>query len=170
MIKSIIPPTQADVKRLFDYDPLTGIMVWRAEAIKQKCLKGMEAGTVHHTGCRMVRISGAIYLTHRIIWLWVTGAWPVDQIDHLNHVRDDNRWANIREATSTVNGRNRSINCDNTSGATGVNWEKCANKWRARIRVNYKKISLGTFTNKKDAIAAREAANVKYGFHENHGK
>lgn len=56
------------------------------------------------------------------------------------------------------------------SGITGVRWHKQSKKWQARIRVDKQLMSLGLYVNLDDAIKAREAANLKYGFHDNHGK
>lgn len=57
---------------------------------------------------------------------------------------------------------NRSMRSDNTSGVTGVYWCKSRNKWNAEIRINSKKINLGYFINKEDAIKARKRAEIKY--------
>ena len=66
--------------------------------------------------------------------------------------------------------RNAKLSSSNTSGTVGISWYHINGKWAAYIRVNYKKIHLGYYTNKDDAIKARKAAEVKYGFHENHGR
>jgi len=110
------------------------------------------------------------HYAHRVVWAMETGAWPVDHIDHINHDRADNRIANLREVTRVENGKNLSISKLNTSGVTGVCWCKTSQKWHARIVVEKRKIHLGYFDAKKDAINARAAANIKYKFHENHGR
>ncbi len=60
------------------------------------------------------------------------------------------------------------IKTNNTSGITGVYWHKGANKWMAFIKINYKQIYLGTFTEFDEAVCARKLAEKEYGFHENH--
>lgn len=95
---------------------------------------------------------------------------PDEQIDHINHVRTDNRIVNLRKASNTENSRNASIGSNNTSGALGVWFEKRRNAWVAEIKVDRRKIHIGQFDAFEDAVAARKAAEVKYGFHENHGK
>lgn len=48
------------------------------------------------------------------------------------------------------------------SGVTGVYWSADREKWRARIRVNYKFINLGSFDRIVDAARARYEAEIKY--------
>ena len=106
-------------------------------------------------------------MAHRLAWLYVYGCWP-DEIDHINQIRDDNRIANLRSVDRTTNCQNASRQ-KSESGVTGL-VKRYTGKWEARIQVNKKYIYLGIFSTKSEAIAARKAANVKYGFHENHGK
>jgi len=110
------------------------------------------------------------FLAHRVVWAIYHGIWPDDQIDHINGVRDDNRIENLRIATSGENARNTAIPKNNTSGIIGVCWNKRNSKWEAKIMSNGKQIHLGYFASKDDAVAARAEAEVKYGFHENHGR
>ena len=109
-----------------------------------------------------------MYFTHRLAFLYMTGSIP-KEVDHINHVKPDNRWKNLRAANRIINGRNRSMHCDNTSGVTGVYWHKKKGKWQAGIRVNDKRIYLGVFKHLEDATAARKTAEARYGFHPNHG-
>ena len=90
------------------------------------------------------------------------------EIDHINGDRYDNRIINLKEATTSENNRNRRITDRNTSGYVGV--VKQGDKWYAYIKVDGKKIHLGTYNTKDEAIQARKQAEKKYGFHENHGK
>jgi len=100
----------------------------------------------------------------------MTGEWPEKQIDHIDGNPLNNKWDNLRDVTSQENGRNKRILKNNTSGFTGVCWDDVNKKWRAFIRVDRKTIHIGRFTNIQQAIDARKDANIKYGFHENHGK
>jgi len=99
-----------------------------------------------------------------------TGAWPPDQIDHVNGVRTDNRIENLRSVTHAENGRNQAIPRNNTSGVMGVARRTRGKKWHAQIKVGGKQIHLGSFDDKDEAIAARAAADIEHGFHENHGR
>ena len=85
-------------------------------------------------------------------------------VDHIHgkNTRNDNRKENLRIVTNQQNAMNQSLRKNNTSGVTGVNYEKQRGLWRARIKVNYKNIELGYYENKEDAIQARREAEEKY--------
>lgn len=83
-------------------------------------------------------------------------------VDHINHNKLDNRKQNLRIVTIAQNNLNRVKLPYNTSGTTGVWYVKEQKKWQAGISVNKKKINLGTFINKEDAIKARKEAEEKY--------
>lgn len=111
------------------------------------------------------------FRAHRVIWAMVHGKWPEDEIDHINHDKADNRIENLRDVTRQENCRNRSMNSNNTSGTTGVHWSNASKIWVARIKIGGGAlVHIGSFKNKQDAIDARKAAEIKYGFHLNHGK
>jgi len=97
------------------------------------------------------------------------GFFPSHGLDHINGEGLDNRIVNLREADQGVNMKNTSRRVDNMSGVTGVHWYKNRKKWQAQIQVNGKRIFLGYFDDIDDAIAVRKLANIKYGFHNNHG-
>ncbi len=165
--------TQQKLKELLHYNERTGIFTWenpRARRLKV----GDLAGNLDKAGYRSISITvdgrKKLYYSHRLAWLYEYGVWPKGQIDHINHNRSDNRLCNLREADNTTNHKNRTINKNNTSGITGVYWNKNHKKWRAKIIVSGKNIHLGLFTDKNEAICARLHANRLYKFHANHGK
>jgi len=121
-------------------------------------------------GYREVSILGKSYRSHRLAWLLHYGEEPKNQIDHINGVRDDNRIENLRDTTQAENCKNVKKPKNNTSGCVGVYWKKRDSVWRAAISVNDIQVSLGAFKDKSDAIAARLKAEIKYGFHANHGR
>lgn len=82
--------------------------------------------------------------------------------DHIDQNELNNRKYNLRPCTFAENMRNRKIFKNNTSGVTGVSWDKTKNKWEAIISIDKKRIKLGCFTNKDDAIEARLRAAKKY--------
>lgn len=120
-------------------------------------------------GYRTGSVFARNYYAHRIVWLLYTGNWP-DQIDHVNGNRIDNRIINLRSVSHLENHKNKSIHKDNTSGVHGVHWSKNSNKWRAEIMVSNCRKHLGYFESIEDAAIARKYAEIKYGFHENHGR
>jgi len=109
------------------------------------------------------------YLVHRMAYLYMTGDMPDKEVDHINHNRLDNSWSNLRKATRQENARNCSLSKANTSGHTGVEWWKRDSNWRATIMIEGKLRHIGYYAEKSDAIAARRAADVENGFHNNHG-
>ena len=142
--------TVEDVKELWEYDPKTGNFIWKVDRSFRK-IKCKIAGTTHPSGYVYLIFKRSRYSAHRVAWLWMTGEWPEDQIDHINRIRDDNRWKNLREATASQNLANYDKPKDNTSGFRGVDFAKKKNKWRARIMINGKRIELGYFNTAKEA-------------------
>lgn len=155
-----------------NYDPETGLFTWKAT--NRRGFVGRQAGCFcPRDGYIRIRINSKLELAHRLAWNMTYPEDPVGpdgQIDHINHIRTDNRIVNLRKASNTENSRNASLGSNNTSGALGVWFEKRRNKWAVEIKVDRKKIHLGQFDNFEEAVAARKAAEVKYGFHENHGQ
>jgi hypothetical protein len=83
-------------------------------------------------------------------------------VDHINRNTLDNRKENLRFASDTESSQNKGLRSDNTSGVTGVSWYKHMRKWYAEIKYYGKKIRLGSYDNKEDAIAARLKAEKQY--------
>lgn len=98
---------------------------------------------------------------HKIIMSDLDNNYDIDHI-HGDKTRNDNRKSNLRYANRSQNNSNRKLMSNNTSGATGICWRKDLNKWQASIVVNKKKIHLGYFLKKEDAIKARKIAEEKY--------
>lgn len=84
------------------------------------------------------------------------------QTDHINGNKLDNRRCNLRSVNASINGMNRGKTKKNTSGYKGVYWDTWSSKWKAEIKVNYKKISLGRYSNIKQAVKARKLGEQKY--------
>jgi len=162
--------TQSRLRELLDYDPTTGIFVRKVKSNKNTIIGSIAGGINISNGYAYIRVDKKRYRAHRLAWLYMFGVFPKNEIDHINHIKLDNRISNLREATSLDNSRNSSRRKSNTSGTTGVSWYSKTNKWVARIKINGKNIYLGYFKEKKDAIRARKIAENKYGFHKNHGK
>lgn len=158
------PPklTAARLREVLSYDPETGVFTRLITAGGMAA--GKKTGTFEGGGYLQIQIDSTLYLAHRLAWLYVHGAWPKDQIDHINGIRSDNRIANLREATALQNHQNRPMNRNNTSGHPGVSWDKRRRKWRARIKINHKTAYLGEFENIEEAVAAR--VNAKAELHQ----
>lgn len=117
------------------YDPDTGHFYRNNE----------RAGTPDCTkGYRQIMWKGVMYKEHRLAWFFHTGKWPENQIDHINGIKDDNRIANLRDVSQTINMYNKqAAYCNSKTGYLGVSFS--GKKYVARIRVNKKLIHLGTF-------------------------
>lgn len=174
--------TAEQARAVLRYEPETGRLFWRerpqetfasdwAWKVWNMRWAGAEAMTaLNSKGYRSGKIWSNIHRAHRVIWLMQTGEWPEDQIDHINGVRTDNRWGNLREVTNTENGRNQKKHVTNTTGHTGVYWEPDRKKWAASVNIRGRNKRLGRFDTIDAAVAAREAANKKFGFSDRHGR
>lgn len=129
-------------------------------------IKRKTAGNIDKEGYRRIKINGELYPVSRLAWFYMEGYWPEYQIDHINRVKDDNRWENLRHVSGLCNTRNASVAKNNRSGITGVHWCKKSSKWCAKIGVLWEMIGLGYFKSKTDAVYARWQAEVEYGFPE----
>lgn len=159
--------TQERLRQVMNYSPDTGLFTWSIG--KGTAKAGDIAGTPQSTGYVFIRIDGIKYLAHRLAFLYMTGKWPEACVDHINHVRTDNRWANLRPASRADNSKNASRYASNSSGHHGVSWKKRDKSWIARICVDGRHIHLGSFRNVESAVAARKEAERMHGFHANHG-
>jgi HNH endonuclease len=138
--------TATRLQEVLHYDPETGVFRWRISFGRWgKTLAGSIAGGPRGNGYHRIKIDGRSYSTHRLVWLWVKGEWPRDQIDHVNMDRADNRFANLREATASRNKANMRALPTNTSGAKGVYWFKRDRKWRAMATVRGRRFRVGQF-------------------------
>lgn len=148
------------LKAKYSYDPATGEFRRRTSWGKQKA--GDIAGCISPQGYRYLTFKGRATPAHRLAWLWVHGAWPGADVDHINRDRLDNRIENLRSVS-------RSVNCHNiparaSSGEKGVTASsKNRAAWEARIMVNRKSIYLGFYKTKEEAAAARKGAEIALG-------
>lgn len=154
------------------YEPETGKLYWR-QTMNSRAPAGAEAGSSEGARYRKLKFKGKFYQCHRVIWDMLNPGdllTESDRIDHIDHDRLNNRIDNLRKVSCAVNSRNMSKPVNNTSGVIGVHWYRPYNKWQAQISVENSRLHLGYFDSFHDAIAARKAAEIKYGFHKNHGK
>lgn len=155
--------TQAEVKNEVEYDPDTGNFI----RLRGKG-KGNLAGSINkYKQYVYIRIAGKRYMAHRIAWLYVYGASPDGDIDHINRIKHDNRIANLRVVSKSDNQHNHPKSRSNTSGFTGVYFNKYS--WVAQITYKGKVIYLGSFATKEEAINKRKVANEVFEFSATHG-
>lgn len=147
--------TQDEVKRHFNYNPISGKLTWAKAGIKRK--QGAEAGNANSHGYRVVGLERKIYKVHKIIVCYMTGEWlPTDvTVDHINGNRLDNRWINLRIATKQENCLNRRrANKNSASGVLGI--RKISDD-RYDIYSGGKRV--GFRRTKKEAIEAKRKAD-----------
>lgn len=154
--------TQQEVRRLFSYNPDTGILTQKIKT-NNRVNVGDEAGDISpSTGYRRVCINRKRYSVHRIIWLYVYGHMPTSVIDHINMIRDDNRIENLRLATHSENHWNIGKYKNNTTGFKGVTWCKTNKKFKSQIRIKGKTFNLGSFDDPELAAKAYQDFALKH--------
>lgn len=177
-------PAQDVLNQLLSYDPETGKLFWKERPVsmftsgKQTAEHNAaiwngknankEAFTALSRGYKVGRIGDVGFFAHRVIWKMVYGTEP-EQIDHEDGDRGHNRLENFREATDKTNSLNKATPSNNTTGQLGV-YRARRGKWRAAIQHDGVQVSLGEYVHIEDAIAARKTAEIKYGYHPNHGR
>jgi hypothetical protein len=175
--------------KLLSYNPDTGYMKWKPMTpdVAEELGKSKSGMNIFNSKFANKELSDTKYkgylkvsiryqgekktcFQHRVAWALHNNEWPDDDMDHINGIRTDNRIENLRVVTLTENQRNQAISSRNTSGHMGVCWQKRTKSWRARISENNKSINLGHYKDKDEAIRVRKLAEIKYGYHPNHGR
>jgi hypothetical protein len=174
------------LRQLLEYDPDTGELFWKTRPVEMFTNEsgnsqlnisrywntryaGKPAFTAHLQGRYLHgNLLGRGFRAHRVCWAIYYGYWP-EEVDHDDHNGFNNKIKNLNSGTHVNNMQNRSHDRRNTSGITGVHWATRDRRWIAAIKANGVELKLGNFILKDDAIAARKAAEIKYGFHPNHG-
>lgn len=174
----------ARLRELLSYDPETGLLIWKVrprsdftatpgstqEAIwrrwngKHPGNPALTAGSPYLSGT----IEGMNARAHQVAWAIYHGEWASGEIDHINGDKKDNRIANLRDVSRSMNHRNRPGKLLTQSGRTGVIWDTQRGKWAARIKVNGRMLNLGRFTSLEAAIAARDEVEKPLGFTDRH--
>ncbi len=150
--------THERLLQLLRYEPETGNFRWRQS--RGSIAQGHIAGSLRPDGYIDIRLDDRKFFAHRLAWFYMKALWPSKEMDHQNRCRSDNRWTNLREATSKQNQGNRPIQKNNSSGHPGVG--RSGKKWRAYIKQNRKFVALGTFSTKEEAISAYRSAAIAH--------
>jgi len=169
--------TAAYVRSILDYNHETGVFTWRARercsfqrdlSYHQwiSCFSGKEAGCIHKKGYVHIVIRNKQYKAHRLAWLYVTGEWPKDQIDHRDGDRSNNRWRNLRESSNAENLQNLSKFTSNSGRLLGVSKFSASKHkpWKAQIRVNGDLHYLGIYATQE--LAHEAYARAKNSLHK----
>lgn len=150
------------VRKYLRYDPETGHfynLIGRGGVAA-----GTRAGVVQKgSGRRKIRLPGARFYAANVAWVYMTGEWPEHLVDHKNRDTTDDRWLNLRAATTVQNAANRGMPKSNTSGAVGVSyirWGKRIRRWRAAITKEGADFFIGHFATRDKADAAYRSATI----------
>lgn len=181
-------PSPEVLRQLLRYEPETGKLFWLPRGPEwfsggshggsDATAKGWNARFANQpafnsecqSGHLMGALFGVFYFAHRVAYRMAHGDGPHGFIDHIDGDPKNNRISNLRDTTRGENNRNAPRTRANTSGVTGVGWYAPGGVWRAEIRAHGERYYLGAFAEKGDAVAARKAAEVRFGFHPNHGR
>lgn len=156
-------PTAARLNERLYYNQETGVVIWKERNVSEfdsqyRCdvwnskFANKEAGCLlSDTKYRLLGLDLISYGVRRIIWKIMTGNDPINEIDHINEIRDDNRFDNLREAIVSENNHNRGIQKNNTSGYKGIFWRKDCKKWQGKVRFNYTRYYTGKFDAPEEA-------------------
>lgn len=156
--------TQATLKEVLHYNPITGLLTWKVSRGKAKA--GNIAGVLDiKNGYIKISVYGKSYSAHRLAFLYIHGKFNKNEIDHINGIKNDNRLENLREVSHAENQQNRrKPNSINKTGYLGVSLYKKSNQFRAFICVNKINRHLGIFDTPEQAHEAY--LNAKRKLHE----
>ena len=150
--------SRAEADKLFAYQD--GELIWKV-SLSNRAPKGSKVSGVNPAGYKRLRVRGDLYMAHKIVWLLHHGYIP-GMVDHIDGDPGNNRIENLRLCGKTTNGYNAKISKRNTSGVKGVSWNKMNKNWRAGIQVDGKRVEVGSFPSKSEAISAISKARYKY--------
>lgn len=146
--------TAEELRTRLRYDPDTGDFTWLKHGWSTRI--GTIAGYPNDRGYRNICLDGKFYRAHRLAWLYMTGEWPEQEIDHINCAKSDNRWHNLRDIGRTMNAQNeRFARSNSTHGFLGAVYRGGKNgHWKANIAVDGVKRAWGRFPTAEAANAA----------------
>jgi hypothetical protein len=173
-------PSQEYLLRCFEYDFVTGSLHWRNRPLHH--FKDSRAHAIWNTrwsnkvalacigknGYKHGSLNGKRVYAHRIVYKLLNGTEP-DVVDHNDGNKLNNSVDNLNNGSTSDNMKNAKKPINNTSGVVGVCWNVTNKKWHAQIGDNGAK-SLGHFDDFEEAVAVRKKAEIKLGFHVNHGR
>lgn len=143
------------LREVVRYDPATGVFT-RLVSTAPNARAGDFAGSLRKRGILAFHVDGKLYAAHRLAWLYMTGKWPDDDIDHRDGNKVNNRWDNLRDVDDFTNLQNlrKAMKSNKTTGLLGASWSKQIKRFKAQITVDGANTYIGTFST---AMQAHEA-------------
>lgn len=148
------PVTQSRLRELIKYCPDTGDFTWVVNR-KGPAKMGDRAGTVCPLGYTVICLDGIRYMSHRLAFMYVTGQFPRDEIDHIDGNPRNNSWINLREATRATNCQNTRVSKNNKLGIKGICLHHTG-KYRAYTSIGAKSVHIGLYETVEEAKLARD--------------
>ena len=151
-------PSADTIKKYYTYCPKTGFFIYKngqkagRAAGHKRVRRGGKAWLI------LVTIESVQYPAHRLAWRYMTNEDPTLSIDHIDRDPFNNSWSNLRLADDFLQANNRTYG----STSPGVNFHKATGKWVARIQRNNKRVHLGVFHTREEAIVCRENAMLTH--------
>jgi hypothetical protein len=174
-------PSQEYLKECFDYNSETGLLYWKHRPLSHfksegiyKTWNSKYAGkaalnSVDSSGYLSGKLDRENFLAHRIIWKLYYDEQPNHILHEDGNIRD-NRIEKLTSDTHNKNMLDLKIYKNNSSGISGVNWETKYFKWKVQINASGKRKYLGLFEDFFEACCVRKSAEIKLGYHSDHGK
>lgn len=160
--------TQKQLKEILFYCPVTGVFTWiKRNKYSNKSLSDIAGHKSKKTGYVSITIDRKFNVAHRLAWLYITGSYPKNCIDHINGIKHDNSFENLRDVDHATNHRNRKKHKTNTSGISGVTFDQ--GKWVVRFSQNKIRHYFGRYDTVDEAIKVRNHEIKNFDFHELHG-
>lgn len=158
--------TAERVQDLLFYNSITGEFTWR-QGRAGTAAPGAQAGLRKKRGHLEIKVDGVRFMAHRLAWLWMTGEWPEDEIDHIDRNPGNNAWNNLRKATPAQNKLNRPCDPRSAIGLKGVTQARgregkpVPGKFKAQIARNGTMEYLGTYKTPEEAHAVWKIAYLE---------
>lgn len=144
--------TAERLRELVHYCPETGIFTHLKSKGSKKA--GMIAGCSTPIGYITIMVDGFRTMAHRFAWLYMTGQWPKNEIDHIDGNKSNNAFLNLRDVDRSINTQNQNrAKITNKLGILGVSQIKCG-KFKAVITIRGKRHYLGVYETADDAYQA----------------
>jgi hypothetical protein len=143
------------LREVLHYDPVSGVFTWKVNTARLK-LVGKRAGYVGPDGYRVIRIYTTSFAAGCLAWLFMTGKWPTEEVDHKNLIKSDDSWHNLREATKANNIHNRRF-----KGKYKGTRKTANGRWQAMVYFSGRYYYFGTHKKRIDAARAYDSGAIK---------